>query len=98
MVRPERLLALPARPFGVALRAINLACGQVVELGLFGCREVESQSELFGEQRRGRGQGKVWCARRDYSRCPLAPSGSPYGRSTWPAAKLSNSACLSAGS
>jgi hypothetical protein len=33
-VRPERLFALRAHPFGVALRAINLACGQVVELGL----------------------------------------------------------------
>jgi len=34
MVRPERLFALRAHPFGVALRAINLACGQVVELDL----------------------------------------------------------------
>ena len=34
-----------------------------------------------------------WCARRDYSRCALTPSGSPCGRSTWPQAKLSNSAC-----
>ena len=33
MVRPERLFALRAHPFGVALRAINLAeDGQVVEL------------------------------------------------------------------
>jgi hypothetical protein len=43
MVRPERLFALRAHPFGVAIRAINLACGQVVELGLFVCREFESQ-------------------------------------------------------
>ena len=43
MVRPERLFALRAHPSGVALRAINLACGQVVELGLFVCREFESQ-------------------------------------------------------
>ncbi len=33
-----------------------------------------------------------WCARRDYSAFGLTPSGSPCGRSTWPAAKLSNSA------
>ena len=31
-MRPERLFALRAHPFGVALRAINLAGGQVVEL------------------------------------------------------------------
>src|SRR5271165_3698613 len=29
------------RPFGAALRAFNLACGQVVELGLVVCREFE---------------------------------------------------------
>jgi hypothetical protein len=34
MVRPERLFALRAHPFGVALRAINFACGEVVKLGL----------------------------------------------------------------
>jgi hypothetical protein len=35
MVRPERLFGLRPHPFGVALRAINLAeDGQVVELGL----------------------------------------------------------------
>jgi hypothetical protein len=32
MVRPERLFALRAHPFGVALRAINIASGQLVEL------------------------------------------------------------------
>ena len=31
MVRPDGLFALRAHPFGVALRAINFACGEVVE-------------------------------------------------------------------
>jgi hypothetical protein len=35
LVRPERLFALRAHPFGAALRAFNFACGEVVELGLF---------------------------------------------------------------
>jgi hypothetical protein len=48
MVRPERLFALRAHPFGVALWAINLACGQVVELGLFVCREFELQRRANG--------------------------------------------------
>jgi hypothetical protein len=34
VVRPERLFGLRPHPFGVALRAINFACGEVVELGL----------------------------------------------------------------
>ncbi len=29
------------RPFGVALRALNFACGEVVEPGLFVCRRFE---------------------------------------------------------
>jgi hypothetical protein len=33
--------AVRATRYGVALRAINLAYGQVVELGLFVCREFE---------------------------------------------------------
>jgi hypothetical protein len=33
--------AARTHPYGVALRAINLAVGQVVELGLFVCREFE---------------------------------------------------------
>ena|SRR5882762_5473125 len=45
MVRPERLFALRAHPYGVALQAINLAAGQVVELGLFVCREFDHDVE-----------------------------------------------------
>jgi hypothetical protein len=47
-VRPERLFGLRPHPFGVALRAINLACGQVVELGLFVCREFELSRRVEG--------------------------------------------------
>ena len=50
MVRPERLFALRAHPFGVALRAINLACGQVVELGLLSPMKRKFRWLIFNEE------------------------------------------------
>jgi hypothetical protein len=48
MVRPERLFALRAHPFGVALRAINLAEEAKLSNSLVVCRESNSRHRTVG--------------------------------------------------
>src|SRR5229473_802591 len=88
MVRPERLFAPRAHPFGVALRAINLACGPSCRTRLVCLPGVRITTSSRHRRRRILRQGKLWCARRDYSRRALTPSGSPFGGSTWAAGQV----------
>jgi len=90
-VRPERLFALRAHPFGVALRAINLAeNGQVVELPccLPGVRiyDVELREPMEGSRARN-----TWCARRDCSR--RTPLGLRFASARRRCTAASNFAC-----